>query len=110
MRHRTTYTNLIKIWKLPPTWIWSSRAVLTQRIFAAPDAAARHRGWQVTSTHGGFGRSYRDPRFDTLASCGDCLGRGTKSPGNPCHACGGTGRITVRPAGEPPPTPPRGLA
>ncbi len=106
MRHGTTYTHLIKIHKSLATWI----RALTQRMFAAPDAAAQQRGWQVSSTHGGFGRSYRDPRFDTLASCGDCLGHGTRSPGNPCHTCRGTGRITVRPADRPSPRPPRGLA
>jgi hypothetical protein len=110
MRHRTTHTNISKIYKLLAAWIRTSHAAQTQRIFADPDAAARQQGWQVSSTHRGFGRSYRDPRFDTLASCGDCLGRGTKSPGNPCHTCTGTGRITVRPADEPPPSPPRGLA
>ena len=110
MRHRTTYTHLIKIYKLPAAWIRAGGRALTQRMFAAPDAAARQRGWQVSCTHEGFGRSYRDPRFNTLASCGDCLGRGIKSTGNPCHACVGTGRITVRPADEPPPSPPRGPA
>ena len=106
MRHGTTYPHVIKIYKLLATWI----RALTQRMFAAPDAAAQQRGWQVTSTRGGFGRSYRDPRFDTLASCGDCLGCGIKSPETPCHTCRGTGRITVRPAVEPPPGPPGGLA
>jgi hypothetical protein len=110
MRHRTTYTNVIKIYKLLPGWIRSSLTALTQRIFAAPDAAARRCGWQVSPTHGGFGRSYRDPRFDTLTSCGDCLGRGTESARQPCHACGGTGRITVGTADEPPPRAPKGLA
>jgi len=106
MRHRTTYTHLIKIYNPLATWI----RALTQRMFAAPDAAAQHRGWQVSSTHGGFGRSYRDARFDALAACGDCLGRGIKSPGTLCHTCRGTGRITVGPADEPPLGPPRGLA
>lgn len=110
MRHRTTYTNLSKIWKLQVSRTRLSLTALTQRIFAAPDTAARQHGWQVSSTHGGFGRSYRDPRFDTLASCGDCLGRGIRSSGKPCHACRGTGRITVTPADEAPSSPPKGLA
>jgi len=106
MPHRTTNPHLIKLYKPPTTWIRG----LTRRMFAALDAAALQRGWQVSSTHGGFGRSYRDPRFDTLASCGDCLGRGIKSPGGPCRACRGTGWITASPAGEPAAPPPRGLA
>ncbi|HZC39077.1 MAG TPA: hypothetical protein VE343_00290 [Streptosporangiaceae bacterium] len=40
---------------------------ITQRIFARDDAFAREHGWQVTSYRGGFGRRYRDPRFDALA-------------------------------------------
>jgi len=104
MRHRTTHTNLIKIHKLLAS-LGASYTALTQRIFAGTDVAAQQRGWQVSSTHGGFGRSYRDPRFDTLSSCGDCLGRGIKSRGAPCQACGGTGRITVRPPDEPPLSP-----
>jgi len=104
MRHGTTYPHLIKIHKLLATWI----RALAQRVFAALDVAAQQRGWQVSPTHGGFGRNYRDPRFDTLASCGDCLGHGVTSLGNPCHTCRGTGRVTVRPADEPPPRSPRG--
>ena len=107
MRHRTTYSDLIKIHL---TWVRAKRTALTQRMFAAPDAAAHQQGWQISSTHAGFGRSYRDPRFDTLASCGDCLGRGINSPRGPCHACGGTGRSTARPYDEPPPSTPRGPA
>lgn len=110
MRHRTTYTNVIKIYKLTPGWIRSGLTVLAQRMFAAPDATARRRGWQVSPTPGGFGRRYRDPRFDTLTSCGECLGRGAKPASEPCPTCRGTGRITVRPADEPPPGAPKGLA
>jgi hypothetical protein len=36
------------------------------RLFAANDAEARWRGWQVTQLHGGLARSYRDPRFNAL--------------------------------------------
>jgi hypothetical protein len=68
MRHRTTYTNLSKIWNLQLRPTRPSLTALTHRIFAASDTEARQRGWRVSSTRGGFGRSYRDPRFDTLAS------------------------------------------
>jgi hypothetical protein len=110
MRHRTTHTDLSKLSNLPFTWIRSIRTALTQRLFAATDTTGRQHGWQASSTRWGFGRRYRDPRFDTLASCGDCRGRGITSPGNPCHKCGGTGRITVQPADEPPSSPQGGLA
>jgi RecJ-like exonuclease len=79
-------------------------------LFAGTDAAARHYGWQVSATHRGFVRRYRDHRFDTLKSCGDCAGRGFIPPGASCRGCGGTGRITVRAAGEPPSDPSRGPA
>jgi hypothetical protein len=36
------------------------------RLFAMSDAEAYWRGWQITRVHGGFGRRYRDPAFDTL--------------------------------------------
>jgi hypothetical protein len=76
----------------------SSVSATTQRIFAVPDAHARQHGWQVTATHGGFGRRYRDPRFDYLASCATCNGRGGNPQGTTCSACHGTGRIVLDPA------------
>jgi hypothetical protein len=36
------------------------------RLFAINDAEAHWRGWQITRVHGGFGRRYRDPAFDSL--------------------------------------------
>jgi hypothetical protein len=95
---------------LPLTWIRSSLTTLTQRLFAASDTAVRQHGWQVSSTRCGFGRKYRDPRFDTLASCHDCHGRGITALRNQCPRCGGTGRVTVKPASEPPSNPQRGSA
>lgn len=40
------------------------------RLFAMNDAEAYWRGWQITRVHGGFGRRYRDPAFDTLNTVG----------------------------------------
>jgi hypothetical protein len=108
MPHRTT--TLSRLSSLPLTYIRSSLTILTQPLFAAFDTAARQHGWKVRSTHCGFARKYRDPRFDTLASCHDCHGRGSTALGNQCPRCGGTGRITVKPASEPPSKPPRGPA
>ncbi|HYS31686.1 MAG TPA: hypothetical protein VEM58_05445 [Streptosporangiaceae bacterium] len=39
-----------------------------ERVFAAPDALARDRGWQVIIERAGLSRRYRDPRFDTVAA------------------------------------------
>jgi len=38
---------------------------LGDRWFAANDAEAHWREWQITKTSGGLGRRYRDTRFDT---------------------------------------------
>ena len=39
---------------------------LESRLFADEDALARARGWTIRRTRGGFGRVYRDPRWDGL--------------------------------------------
>jgi hypothetical protein len=49
-------------------WAGRRRRDLSDRVHAAGDAVARHRGWTVTATTRWFGfggRSYRDPRFDS---------------------------------------------
>jgi hypothetical protein len=65
------------------------------KIFQADDRRARDRGWQITSRHGGLSRRYRDPRFDFLASCTTCNGRGCNARGVTCSDCDGTGRIVL---------------
>ena len=67
---------------------------LGDRLFAMNDTEAYWRGWQITRTHGGLGRRYRDPRFDTLAECPKCQGAGVTAD-LPCPPCLGTGRITL---------------
>ena len=49
---------------------------LGARLFAMNDTEAYWRSWQITKTQGGLGRSYRDPRFGTLAECPRCHGAG----------------------------------
>lgn len=75
------------------SWLAAFPARLGDRLFAANDTEAYWHDWQVTKTHGGLGRSYRDPRFGLLAECPKCRGAGgtAKLPCPPCH---GTGRIT----------------
>ena len=46
------------------------------RWFAMNDTEAYWRGWQITKTHAGLGRRYRDIRYDTLAACAQCAGAG----------------------------------
>jgi hypothetical protein len=67
---------------------------LGDRLFAMNDAEAYWSDWQMTRTHGGLGRRYRDPRFDTLAECQKCRGAGTTGS-QPCPPCLGTGRVTL---------------
>ena len=66
---------------------------LGDRLFAMNDAEAYWRSWQITRTHGGPGRRYRDPRFDALAECPKCQGSGLTAD-QPCPPCQGTGRIS----------------
>jgi hypothetical protein len=62
------------------------------RLFAAEDAAARVRGWQVSRPQKGFGRVYRDPRWDSISACEACDGDGMTAA-KPCLSCGGQGTI-----------------
>jgi hypothetical protein len=38
------------------------------RLFALNDAEASWRDWQAIKMHGGLGRRYRDPSFDTICT------------------------------------------
>lgn len=95
MPYRTTPTNSIKCWKHPLTWVKSAVAAVTRELFAPSDARARQHGWQVTSIQHGFGRRYRDPRFDSLARCSACQGRGVQALGTECVSCRGIGRVVI---------------
>jgi hypothetical protein len=111
MPHRTTPANSIKRWNRPLTWVRATIGTLTQRLFASSDATAQQYGWQVTPSRLGLGREYRDPRFDTLAACPSCRGRGARADGIECLTCRGTGQIMIKPSRQPSPgVPPRGLA
>lgn len=70
---------------------------MIERLFAAEDDRARDRGWQVRPIHGGFGRSYRDPRWDRVRRC-ECA-EIEIDPG--CPDCAGTG--VIRGPDTPPP-------
>jgi hypothetical protein len=65
---------------------------LITRLFAAEDERARDRGWQVRRTAHGFGRSYRDPRWDRISACESCAEL-SENPG--CPLCTGTGVIRL---------------
>jgi hypothetical protein len=62
---------------------------LARALFARSDRNAGTRGWDVTVTgRWRTSRVYHDPRYDRLATCTGCAGRG-------CSRCAGTGRITA---------------
>lgn len=46
------------------SWLAALPGRLGDRLFAMNDSEAYWRDWQITRTHGGFGRRYRDPSFD----------------------------------------------
>jgi hypothetical protein len=64
-------------------------------IFMANDEEACWRGWTVERRHGGLGRRYRDPLFDSVATCPHCRGLGITAAESLCVTCSGTGRVTV---------------
>ncbi len=84
------------------SWLAGLSRRLGDRLFAMNDTEAYWRSWQITRTHGGLGRRYRDPGFDTLAECPTCRGTGRaaghvtgRTADLACVRCLGTGRITL---------------
>jgi len=80
--------------RIPSGWLAASPRRLGDRLFAMNDAEAYWHDWQITRTHGGLGRRYRDPQFGTLAECPKCRGAGIAAD-RPCPPCLGTGRVTL---------------
>jgi DnaJ-class molecular chaperone len=108
MPHRTTAKKSIKCGTWPLTRVRVLVNALTRALFDASDAAARRYGWQVTSTRHGFGRLYRDPRFDAIRICPACRGHGVQTDGTECLRCRGSGRIVIKPGVQPLSDPPPG--
>jgi hypothetical protein len=81
------------------SWLAYIPRRLGDRLFTWNDSEAYWHGWQITKVHGGLGRRYRDPRFDTLAACPQCQGGGANtkdcSADTPCAPCRGTGRVST---------------
>jgi DnaJ-class molecular chaperone len=97
MPYRTTHENPIKPCNRPLTWGGAILKDLTKRLFNDCDDTARRYGWQITPTRHGFGRRYRDPRFDAIAACTGCGGTGAGSSGVTCRSCQGSGRVVSKP-------------
>jgi hypothetical protein len=64
-------------------------------VFLANDEEAYWRGWTIERRYAGLSRRYRNPLFDTLASCPHCRGWGITPDESSCVKCSGTGRVTV---------------
>jgi hypothetical protein len=81
------------------SWLAYIPRRLGDHLFTWNDTEAYWRGWQITKVHGGLGRRYRDPAFDTLAACPQCQGGGANSEAGPadapCAPCLGTGRVST---------------
>jgi hypothetical protein len=108
MPHRTTARKSIKREKWPLTRVRALVNALTRALFDARDATARQDGWQVTSIRHGFGRVYRDPRFDAITQCPACRGYGMQTDRTECLRCRGSGRIVIKPGVQPSCDPPPG--
>ena len=85
---------LVIVGRVLLSWLAAIPRRLGDRLFVMNDTEAYWRGWQITKTHGGLARRYRDPRFDTLTECPKCHGPGVTAD-LPCVPCVGTGRITL---------------
>jgi hypothetical protein len=81
------------------SWLAYIPRRLGDHLFTWNDTEAYWRGWQITKVHGGLGRRYRDPAFDTLAACPQCQGGGANTKDGradtPCPPCLGTGRVST---------------
>ena len=84
------------------SWLAYIPRRLGDHLFTWNDTEAYWRGWQITKVHGGLGRRYRDPAFDTLAACPQCRGGGANTKNGradtPCAPCLGTGRVSTEEA------------
>jgi hypothetical protein len=76
------------------SWLAFIPRRLGDHLFTSNDNEAYWHGWQLTKTHGGLGRRYRDPLFDTVAECPACQGAGGCA-GTACARCLATGRVTL---------------
>ena len=105
LTRRATLTGLVEVRDQPGRAAERLAGIvrrLGDLVFMANDEEAYWRGWTIERRHAGLGRRYRDPIFDTVASCPHCQGLGITAAESPCVKCTGTGRVTVD---APPPFP-----
>src|SRR5690242_9892958 len=61
---RTRGLGALAATRIMLSWLAALPGRLGDRLFAMNDNEAYWRDWQITRTHGGLGRRYRDPSFD----------------------------------------------
>lgn len=66
---------------------------VSEEAFAEIDAFAWVQQWEIRRTW--HTHTYRDTRFDALAPCRVCSGRGRCATGLPCRRCRATGRVNL---------------
>lgn len=81
-----------------PTWLGRVAerirrlcSALDDAIFEQSDLDANARGWEARRDRP-FTRTYRDPRWDSIAACPNCQGEGTFGA-HPCGECDGRGTV-----------------
>jgi hypothetical protein len=94
----TTSAAARQISRRPGAWFEGQLRRIGEQLFAAQDARARQRDWQITRQQGGLGRVCRDPRFDLLTTrpaAAALTGTGSRAAITRAPAAG---RSIVRPA------------
>ena len=74
-------------------WMGHCLTQVGNLLFAGKDEEASWHAWSVERRDAGLGRAYRDPRFDTLASCPRCHRVSTAADGTACKQCSAAERL-----------------
>ena len=77
-------------------------SALDHAIFERPDLDAYVRGWEVRRDRP-FTRTYRDPRWNSVAACPTCDGVGMRGA-HRCGECDGLGTVRTNKTGSAEPT------
>jgi hypothetical protein len=93
-RIRSAYALLAAEPEEPPaSWMCHYLTHAGNLLFAGKDREAGWHAWDVERRDAGLGRAYRDPRFDTLASCPRCHSVSTTADGTVCRQCSAADRL-----------------
>jgi hypothetical protein len=91
---RSAYAQLAAEPDEPPAnWMGHCLTRVGNLLFAGKDQEAGWHAWSVERRGAGLGRAYRDPRFDTLASCPRGHRVSTVADGTACQQCSAAERL-----------------